>query len=283
MSVRHSGLDSFLERFFLPAIPLYDSSHTGDFTNQLPCVSETLLKSCIKISYKKHWGSTEVTCSQARPDNYETSGRRDSWEDNDRLLNVPLGAAATATFASEWHSSSNKSRPYLWSRSPERRMRCYVSLLDLLHRESRTLSQLRAGMFQGDTADRVWSHQKNIHLVSTDLEEEEHTCFTLFIVSEGVFKRPRRIRNPAVKLLSSLRSSWEPGFQNRHNLIPAMFPLKLKHTLITFGASELDQIPRKAAADTRPVQYPVVTSAAQSCRDYLLFLAKALLDSSQAK
>lgn len=214
----------------------------------------------------------------AGPGNYGTPGRRDSRGDNDRLLNVPPGAAA-ATFASEQHGSSNKRRPYLWSHSPERAMHCCVLLLDLLHRGSRTLSQLRAGTFPGDMADRVWSRQKNIHQVGTDLEEEEHTCFILYIVSEGVFLSLHGIRNRTVKLLSD----WEPGLQNRQNLTPAMFPLKPKHTLVTFGASELDQIPCKATPDTSPVQYPPVTSAVQPCRDYLLFPAKGLLDSIQTE
>lgn len=140
----------------------------------------------------------------ARPGNCEIPGRRDPWKQNGPPLNAPLAAAAAAiTFASEQYSSLKKSWPYLWSRSPERRMHCYVLLLDLLRRESRILSQLRAGRFQGDMADRVWSHQENIHLVSTDLEEEDHTCFNLYIIGEGTLMSPDRTWNPMVKVFSS--------------------------------------------------------------------------------
>lgn len=150
----------------------------------------------------------------ARPGNCESLGRRDPWKENGPSLNAPLAAAAAITFASEQYSSSNKSWPYLWSHSPERKMHCYVLLLDLLRKESRILSQLRAGRFQGDMADRAWSHQENIHLVSTDLEEEDHTCFNLYIIGEGTLMSLGMTWNPMVKVLSSLLGKWEPGFQN---------------------------------------------------------------------
>lgn len=73
---------------------------------------------------------------------------------------------------------------HLWSRSPETRTYCCVLSSDLLRRGSRTLAQLRAGMFQWDMADRAWSHQRNIHLVSTDLEEEQHRSFNSHFIME---------------------------------------------------------------------------------------------------
>ena len=93
-------------------------------------------------------------------------------------------------------------------------MHCYALLLDLLRSESRILSQLQAGMFQGDRADRVWSRQENIHLVSTDLEDEEHTCFNLYVTGEGMLVSLHRTQNPTVEVLSSLLGKQESGFQN---------------------------------------------------------------------
>lgn len=82
-------------------------------------------------------------------------------------------------------------------------MHHYVLLLDLLRRESKTLCQPQAGMFQGDMADRVWSRQENIHLVSTDLEEKEHASCSLHLVGEGTFVSLHGTWNPTEKLLCS--------------------------------------------------------------------------------
>lgn len=177
--------------------------HWPTFT-YLPTPSQVLWE----ISYKTNWGFIEFPCSQARPANYENPGRRDPWKQNDPSLNAPLVAAAV-TFALKQCSSSNKSWLYLWSHSPETRMHCYVSWLDLLRRESRILSQLQAGMFQGDMADRVWSRQENIHLASTDLEEEEHTCFNLYITGKGMLASLHGTRNPSGE--TALLFIWQVG------------------------------------------------------------------------
>lgn len=136
-------------------------------------ISNFLLPMLLVTSFRKNWGFTEFPHSQARTACCETPARADPQKEKEPSLNAPPEQQHFLLLGST--QFIRQTLAHLWSHSPGTRLPRCAWWWELLHRESRTPCQPRAGTSPGDMAGRAWSHQENIHQGGTDLGEGEHT------------------------------------------------------------------------------------------------------------